>query len=77
MSDWGITVVELPGAPLVLPVELPAVPVPVPVAQVLFSTVVDDTEVQAALAAHAAAERPHPNAESGRDFAGWFDALTT
>ena len=30
----------------------------------------------AALDAHIAASRPHPNAESGRDFAGWFNATT-
>lgn len=35
------------------------------------------SEALTSLNAHLVAERPHANAESGRDFSGWYQALTT
>lgn len=71
---WGGEVVVVPG-PVVIPVQAGGTPVPVPVSNVTVHTD-DGAAVAADLAAHVTAERPHPAAESGRDFAGWFNAQT-
>ncbi len=66
MTVWwtGHGIESIPTGPVIQPV---------PVANVTF---VSDGGT-AELDAHIADERPHVNAESAKDFAGWFLAATT